>query len=71
MKAVRTDQELECREIDAGLPARGVELVTLPDGASPDRLMREVADADLLLTWYTPITAAITENRFAPFVKIP
>ena len=25
MKAVRTDQELECPEIDAGLRARGVE----------------------------------------------
>lgn len=33
MKAVRTDQEIECPEIDAGLGARGVELVSLPDGA--------------------------------------
>ncbi|MBP1872513.1 D-3-phosphoglycerate dehydrogenase [Ensifer adhaerens] len=59
MKAIRTDQELECREIDAGLRARGVELVTLPDGVSQDTLMREAADADLLLTCYTPITAGI------------
>jgi D-3-phosphoglycerate dehydrogenase len=59
MKAVRTDQELECPEIDAGLRARGVELVTLPDGVSEDRLAREVADADLLLMCYTPITARI------------
>ena len=29
MKAVRTDRELECPGIDAGLRARGVELVTL------------------------------------------
>lgn len=59
MKAVRTDQEIECPEIDAGLRARGVQLVTLPDGIPEDRLMREVADADLLLMCYTPITARI------------
>ena len=59
MKAVRTDQELECPEIDAGLRARGVELVTLPDGISEEALMREVADADLLLMCYTPITARV------------
>ena len=32
MKAVRTDAELECPGIDAGLRARGVDLVILPDG---------------------------------------
>lgn len=64
MKAVRTDQELECPQIDAGLRARGIELVTLPDGVSENRLAREVADADLLLMCYTPITArVITEAR--------
>ncbi|CAD5249186.1 D-3-phosphoglycerate dehydrogenase [Bosea sp. 62] len=59
MKAVRTDRELECPEIDAGLRARGVELVTLPDGISEEALAREVADADLLLMCYTPITARV------------
>lgn len=59
MKAVRTDQEIECPEIEVGLRARGVDLVTLPDGVSQDALMREAADADLLLTCYTPITAAM------------
>lgn len=59
MKAVRTDQELECPEIDAGLRAHGVELVTLPDGVCEDRLMGEVADADLLLMCYTPISARV------------
>lgn len=59
MKAVRTDQELECPDIDAGLRARGVDLVTLPDGVSEDRLIREVADADLLLMCYTPVTARV------------
>ena len=61
MKAVRTDQELECPGIDAALRARGVELVTLPDGIPEAELMREVADADLLLMCYTPITAWVIE----------
>ena len=59
MKAVRTDRELECPAIDAGLRARGVELVTLPDGISEEALAREVADADLLLMCYTPVTARV------------
>lgn len=59
MKAVRTDAELECPGIDAGLRARGVELVTLPDGISEDALAEAVADADLLLMCYTPITARV------------
>jgi len=59
MKVVRTDRELECPEIDAGLRARGVELVTLPDGISEEVLAREVAEADLLLMCYTPITARV------------
>ena len=59
MKAVRTDRELECPEIDAGLRARGVELVTLPDGISEEALSREVTEADLLLMCYTPITARV------------
>src|SRR5437763_1761 len=31
-KAVRTDRELECREIDEGLRATGGVLTTLPEG---------------------------------------
>ena len=59
MKAVRTDRELECPQIDAGLRARGIELVTLPDGVGEDALARELADADLLLMCYTPVTARV------------
>jgi D-3-phosphoglycerate dehydrogenase len=59
MKAVRTDRELECPQIDDGLRARGVELVTLPDGISEQALIAEVADADLLLMCYTPVTARV------------
>lgn len=61
MKAVRTDRELECPGIDAGLRARGVELVTLPDGIAEAELMAAVADADLILMCYTPITARVIE----------
>lgn len=67
MKAVRTDSELECPGIDAGLRARGVELLTLPDGIAEADLMREVADADLLLMCYTPVTARVIEA--APRLK--
>ena len=61
MKAVRTDRELECPGVDAGLRARGVELVLLPDGVAEDELCRAVADADLLLMCYTPITARVID----------
>jgi D-3-phosphoglycerate dehydrogenase len=67
MKAVRTDAELECPGIDAGLRARGVELVTLPDGIPEAELCRAVADADLLLMCYTPITARVIDA--APNLK--
>jgi D-3-phosphoglycerate dehydrogenase / 2-oxoglutarate reductase len=67
MKAVRTDRELECPEIDAGLRARGVELVTLPDGIAEAKLAEAVADADLLLMCYTPVTARVIAS--APNLK--
>ena len=62
MKAVRTDRELVCPRIDAGLRARGVDLVTLPDGVSESELARAVADAELLLMCYTPITARVIDS---------
>ncbi|TPJ38354.1 C-terminal binding protein [Mesorhizobium sp. B2-5-13] len=67
MKAVRTDRELECPGIDAGLRARGVELATLPDGIPEDDLIEAVADTDLLLMCYTPITARVIDA--APKLK--
>jgi D-3-phosphoglycerate dehydrogenase len=57
-KAVRTDRELECPEIDAGPREREVGLVTLPDGTGEDALI--AAAADLLLMCYTPITARVS-----------
>src|SRR6266550_5380171 len=56
MKVVRTERELRCPRIDAGLLARGVRLVTLPDSVTEEELTREVSDADLLLMCYTPIS---------------
>jgi len=58
-KAVRTDRELECPEIDAALRERQVELVLLPEGVSEAELCAAVRDADLLLMCYTPITARV------------
>jgi len=71
MKAVRTDQELECPGIDAGLRARGVEVLTLPDGIAETDLMSAVADADLLLMCYTPVRARVIEaaSRLKGIVK--
>jgi D-3-phosphoglycerate dehydrogenase len=58
-KAVRTDRELECQEIDQGLRERQVELVTLPDGVGEATLIEAVRDVDLLLMCYTPVTARV------------
>ncbi len=66
-KAIRTDRELECPGIDAGLRARGIDLETLPDGISEDALIEKVRDADLILMCYTPIPARVIEA--APKLK--
>jgi D-3-phosphoglycerate dehydrogenase len=58
-KAVRTDRELECPQIDEGLRAMGCELVLLPEGVSEDALCAAVRDADILLMCYTPVTARV------------
>ncbi len=58
-KVVRVDRELEMPHTDATLRAWGGSLVTLPDGTPEEVLAREVADADLLLMCYAPITARV------------
>jgi len=58
-KAVRTDRELECPDIDAGLREAGCDLVLLPEGISEDELIAAVRDCDLLLMCYTPTTARV------------
>jgi len=57
--AIRTDRELECPQIDAGLRALGCELVLLPEGIGEDALIEAVRGADLLLMCYTPVTARV------------
>ncbi len=71
MKVVRTDGELECPHLDAGLRARGIELVVLPDGVPEEELAHAVRDADLLLMCYTPVTARIIDaaQRLKGIVK--
>jgi len=58
-KAVRTDRELECPDIDAGLRAAGCELLLLPEGIGENELIAAIHDADLSLMCYTPITARV------------
>ena len=60
-KAVRTDAELECPRIDAGLRAANVDLVVLPDGVSEDVLVEAVRDADILLMCYQGVPARVIE----------
>lgn len=71
LKIVRTDRELECPLIDRELRALGADLVLLPEGVSEAELATEVADADLLLMCYTPITAPVLEgaSRLKGIVK--
>jgi D-3-phosphoglycerate dehydrogenase / 2-oxoglutarate reductase len=58
-KVVRTDRELEMPQVDARLREAGGELLLLPDGSGEDALARAVADADLLLMCYTPVSARV------------
>jgi D-3-phosphoglycerate dehydrogenase len=60
-KAVRTDRELECPRIDAGLRAANVDLTVLADGVPEDALIDAVRDADLLLMCYQPVSARTIE----------
>lgn len=70
-KVVRTDRELEMRRVDARLRELGADLVVLPDGTPEDRLVAEVADADLLLMCYARIPARVFEaaTRLKAVVK--
>ena len=66
-KVVRTDRELEMPRTDAELRRWGGTVVVLPDGTPEDDLVREVADADLLLMCYARITRRVIEG--APRLK--
>lgn len=59
MLIVRTDRELEMPRVDAALRADGHALMLLPDGVPESELAAALAEADLLLMCYTPITARV------------
>lgn len=61
MKIVRTDRELKTPYIDQSLMEWGHELTLLPDGVSEQELVDSIADCDLLLMCYTPISRKVIE----------
>jgi len=67
MKILRTDRELETPLVDRTLRAWGHRLVRVPHDIPEDALCGEVADCELLLMCYTPITRRIIEA--APKLK--
>lgn len=58
MKIVRTDRELQMPQVDRELRQIG-DLVLLPEGVPEAQIAAEVAEADLLLMCYTPVTARV------------
>ena len=70
-KVVRTDRELEMTRVDAALCERGGTVVVLPDGTPEAVLAQAVADADLLLMCYAPISKAVIDGatRLKAIVK--
>jgi D-3-phosphoglycerate dehydrogenase len=61
MKIVRTDAELHLPTLDDRLRAEGHAVILLPDGVSEDALCAAVADADILMMCYTPVTRRVIE----------
>lgn len=70
-KIVRTDREIEMPAVDDALRAAGARLVLLPDATPEEALAAEVADADLLLMCYAPVTRRVIESarRLKAIVK--
>jgi D-3-phosphoglycerate dehydrogenase len=59
VRVVRTDAELACPAIDAGLGERGCAVTLLPSAVDEATLADAVADADLLLTCYARVSEAV------------
>lgn len=70
-KVVRTDRELELPGVDQALRDAGARVVLLSDGVPEAELAAEVADADLLLMCYTPVSRRVIEGaaRLRAIVK--
>ena len=71
LKAVRTDCELHCPQLDSGIREMVDEYILLPDGVSTDRLSAATHDADVILMCYTPIQRNIitAASRLRGIVK--
>lgn len=67
MKIIRTDRELQTPLIDETLRLLGHELLLLHEGIDEEELCGEVADCELLLMCYTPVTARVIQS--APKLK--
>ncbi|MEM6985144.1 MAG: C-terminal binding protein [Pseudomonadota bacterium] len=59
MKIVRTDAELYLPRLDDRLRAQGHDLVLLNDGVTEAELIHALADADILMMCYAPITRRV------------
>jgi len=64
---VRCDRELETNHVDDTLRAWGHTITLLPDGIGEDELCAAMAQCDLLLMCYTPITSRVIAR--APRLK--
>ncbi|MDE3027715.1 MAG: hypothetical protein KGH84_04900 [Paracoccaceae bacterium] len=58
-KVVRTDAELECSGLGAALRVQAVDLVALHGDMSEAAFCAEMADVDLLLMCYAPVTTRV------------
>lgn len=59
MNIIRCDRELETKHVDHTLRAWGHQLTLLPEGIGELELGAAVAECDLLLMCYTPITSRV------------
>ena len=71
MKIIRSDAEIPTPVLDDALRSMGHELLLLEENVTEVELQKEIADTDLLLMCYTPITRKIIEaaSRLKGIVK--
>jgi D-3-phosphoglycerate dehydrogenase len=67
MKIIRCDRELETPHIDRSLRSMGHDLILLTESISEDELCVVMAECELLLMCYTPITSRVISS--APRLK--
>ena len=61
MKVVRFDREIETPRVDQTLRDWGHTLELLPEGVGEEELARALADCELLLMCYTPVTKRVLD----------